>query len=409
MKKVLILLLPPVLIISSITIVWLLGKNRPSPPEREVTTSAMLVEVIEAEESDGFFMINAQGTVRPRTETSIVAEVGGRVVEVSDVFASGGFFRADDVLARIDPGDYEAALLQARAELAGAKAQLADERARSEQARKDWERMHGADRQPSELVLRLPQLAGAEASVQAAEAAVMRAERNLERTRIRLPYDGIVRARDIDLGQFVSAGTALGRAFAVDVAEIRLSLSDQDLAFLDLPGPGQFANHHTPVTLSGTVAGQRGHWEGRVVRTEGVVDEDTRLSYAVIQIEDPYGLLEKVRPVPLQMGTFVQAEVRGRSASGLIELPRSALREDDTLFLADEADRLDIRNVQVIRTTPHRIYVHNDINAGDRIVTTAIPVPLPGMALQPRAANETEPRLRVLPADDLAANGEDES
>jgi RND family efflux transporter MFP subunit len=408
-KKIVRFVLPPALIVISITVVILLAMNRPTPPERDVTTAAMLVEVIEAEKSDGYFLINTQGTARPRTETTIVAEVSGRVIEIAEPFAAGGFFKAGEVLARIDPSDYEAALLQAQAELASARAQLADERARSDQARKDWERMHGSDRQPSDLVLRLPQLAGAQAAVQAAEAAVMRAERNLERTRIRLPYDGLVRTRDVDLGQYVSAGTALGRAFAVDVAEIRLPLSDQDLAFLDLPAPGHPARHFTPVMLSGTVAGQRGHWQGQVVRTEGVVDESTRLSYAVVQVEDPYGLLGELRPVPLQMGTFVQAEVRGRSASGLIELPRSALREGDTLFLADKEDRLEIRAVQVLRATPHRVYLHNDIEAGDRVVTTAIPVPLPGMALQPRAAAGAEPELRVLPVGDLAASLEEES
>jgi RND family efflux transporter MFP subunit len=408
-KKTLRILLPPALILGAIAVVVLLAMNRPSPPEREATTSAMLVEVIEAERSDGHFMVSAQGTARPRTQTTIVAEVAGRVVRVSDSFAAGGFFRAGEVLAEIDPSDYEAALLQARAELAGAEAQLSDERARSEQARVDWQRLHGSERQPGDLVLRLPQLAGAEAAVQAAEAAVLRAERNLERTRIRLPYDGLVRSRDIDLGQFVGSGTSLGRAFAVDIAEIRLPLSDQDLAFLDLPGPGQAGNHYTPVTLSGTVAGQRGLWEGRVVRTEGVVDEGTRLSHAVVHVEDPYGLLGQLRPVPLQIGTFVQAEVRGRSAEGLIELPRSALRDGDTLFLANADDRLEIRSVQVIRATPHRVYLHNDIAEGDRVVTTAIPVPLPGMALQPRTAAGSEPELRLLPAGDLAASLEDES
>ncbi len=409
MKKTLAILLPPALILISILVVVGLAMNRPSPPEREATTAAMLVEVIEAQSSDGHFLVGAQGTARPRTETTIVSEVSGRIVNVSDSFAAGGFFRAGDVLAEIDPSDYEAALLQARAELASAEAQLADERARSEQARKDWERMHGSAREPGDLVLRLPQLAGAEAAVQAAEAAVMRAERNLERTRIRLPYDGLVRVRDIDLGQFVSSGTSLGRAFSVDVAEIRLPLSEQDLAFLDLPGPGQYADHFTPVTLTGSVGGQRGHWTGRVVRTEGVIDEGTRLSHAVIQVDDPYGLLGQLRPAPLQMGTFVQAEVRGRSAEGLIELPRSALREGNKLYLADSEDRLEIREVQVIRATPHRVYLHNDIHEGDRVVTTAIPVPLPGMALQTRTADGVEPELRVLPAGDLAASLEEDS
>jgi RND family efflux transporter MFP subunit len=245
-------------------------------------------------------------------------------------------------------------------------------------------------------------VAGARAAVQAAEAAVLRARRNLERTRIRLPYDGMVRSRQVDLGQFVSPGSALGVTFAVDIAEIRLSLSDRDLAFLDLPAAGREDGPRPEVRLFGTVAGQRGEWLGQVVRTEGVIDEATRLTYAVVQVEDPYGLLGQQRQLQLIMGAFVQAEIRGRDASGLLVLPRSALREGDTLYLVDEDDRLEIRSVTVVRATPQHVYVHNDIQPSDRVITTAIQAPIPGMAVRVRDSRDPEPELRLLPVDDLA-------
>ncbi len=403
-KRFIMITAPFALIALAVLVVVVLAMNRPQPPEREVAPSAMVVDVIEAQASQGFFEIQAQGTVRPRTRTSVAAEVSGRIVKVADNLVAGGFFRAGEVLAEIDPSDYEAALLQAEADLASARARLADEKARSEQAARDWQRMHGEDREPGELVLRLPQVAGAEASVQAAEAAVMRAQRNLERTRIQLPYDGLIQSREVDLGQFVSTGTVLAVAFAVDRAEIRLPLPDQDLAFVELPSPGADRPSPSPVTLIGSVAGRLGQWQGQVVRTEGVVDEATRMTYLVVEVGDPYGLLGASRQVPLKIGTFVQARIQGRDASGLMELPRAALREDDTVYLANREDRLEILPVTVIRSTAQRVYVSNELEPGDRIITTALQAPVPGMRLRVRESTTPDPQLRLLPAGEMVAN-----
>jgi hypothetical protein len=217
-----------------------------------------------------------------------------------------------------------------------------------------------------------------------------------------------VRARQVDLGQYVSTGTPLGVAFAVDVAEIRLSLSDQDLAFLELPQPGVIqTDADIPVTLSGTVSGRRGSWDARIVRTEGVVDESTRLVNAVAVVDDPYGLLGRERELPLPMGTFVRADIRGRASGGLIELPRSALRDNNTVFLANDSNELEIRSVEVLRATAQRAYVRNALKSGDRVITTAIQAPIPGLPLRVRDNVEGSQPLPALPPEPgLALSGE---
>lgn len=378
-------LLPPAIIFGAIVVVIILAVNRPKPPEREPMVTAMLVEVIEAQQSEGYFEIRAQGTVRPKTQTTVSAEVGGRLVEVSDQFVAGGFFKAGEILARIDPSDYEAGLLQAQAELASAKATLADEEARSSQAKKDWERIHGTDRQPNDLVLRLPQLARAKASVDAAQAAVLRAQRNLDRTQISLPYDGMVRTRNVNLGQYINPGMALGVTFAIDEAEIRLPLSTTDRSFLNLPGAGEVGADGPVVRLMADVGGQVGEWVARIVRTEGVIDENTRLSYAVASIKDPYQRnSDGETAVILPMGTFVDGVIDGKSASGLIQLPRSALRGGDTVFIANDRNELEIRAVDVVRATTEEVYVANSIYPGDRVIITGITAPIPGSKLRIR-------------------------
>lgn len=404
MKKLLRYGLPPALVIASIVVVVILASNRPEPPEREAVEAAMLVDTIAAERAGDHFIVEAQGTVQPRTQTTLIPEVSGKVTRIADAFVAGGFFQAGEVLIEIDPSDYETALMQAEAELAAARARLSDEQSRSEQARRDWQQLHGGEREPSDLVLRIPQLEQARASVQAAEAAVARAERDLERTRLSLPYSGMVRSRSVDIGQYVSVGTTLGQAFAVDIAEVRLPLPDRDLAFVNLPQPGREQGPRPEVRFFGDVSGERGSWTGEIVRTEGVVEESTRLTYAVARIEDPYGLLGEDRPVPLPMGTYVRAEIEGRSAAGLIELPREALRDGDRLFVADDENRLEIRSVDVVRSTTRRVYLANSIEPGERVITTAITAPIPGTRLNVREPGSDDPKLRILPPEE----GEDE-
>lgn len=374
-------LLPPALIVGAMVLVVLLANMRSAPAERAPTQTATPVQVIEARIGEQAFSVRSQGTVRPVTESALSAEVSGRLVSVSDSFVAGGYFQAGDVLAEIDPADYQAALLQAEADLARAQAQLSEEQARSDQARRDWVQARGTGSEPNELILRLPQVAGAKAAVQAAEASVQQASRNLERTRVRVPFDGLVRQREADLGAFVSTGSVLGRVFAIESAEVRLPLSDRDLAFLDLPPPGRPDNTGPAVQLTARLAGEQRQWNARIVRTEAVIDETTRLSYAVARVADPYALMGQSRASVLPIGTFVQAEIEGRLTDGLIRLPRGTLRQDNQLYLANDEDELEIRQVEVVRSTPEHVYVRGDIEVGERVITTAMPTPLPGQLL----------------------------
>lgn len=406
MSRILRVLLPiAILVVSVLLFGLMLSRNEP-PERRAPEQTAMLVQAIQAEPGQGRFSIQAQGTVRPKTRTTLVSEVSGQIVSMSDAFIAGGLFEAGEELARIDPSDYEAALLGAEADLAAAQASLADEQARSDAARDDFRRLFGDSREPSDLVLRLPQLARAEAAVQAQEAAVMRARRNLERTRIRLPYAGMVVQRDTDLGQYVTPGSTLGVAFATDRAEVRLPMSDRDLADLALPARVGDEELQRPVILSATVSGQEDHWPATLVRTEGVVDENTRLTYVVAEIEDPYALDAGNDRKALPIGTFVEAAIPGRATEGLLIVPPEAIHNGNEIYLADADDELNVVTVDIVRTTPERIYIDGSIGPEDRIITTAIPAPVPGMRLRVREPEPVEPMLQILPTDELAASTE---
>ena len=378
-------ILPLVLIVGSIfVVIGLVAWQKSQTTERKTDAEkAVLVDTIVAEVVSLNFSVNSQGTVRPRTETTLVSEVSGKIVSVAPEFVAGGFFHQGEVLLQIDPSDYEAGLKRAVAALASRKAKLADETARSEQALKDWVNM-GKKGQPSDLGLRKPQLADAAANVSAAEADVQKARRDLERTRITVPYDGLVRQKAVDIGQYVTLGTRLGVTFAVDTAEVRLPLTNNDLHYLDLPSETDVINKNRsfpPVKLTAEGGAGTNEWQARIIRTEGVVDEISRVIFAVAQVVDPYGVLGQSHQLELKIGTFVNAEIEGLPAENVVVLPRFVLRADHTILIANDDNELEILPVTVLRAEPKKVYLSAGIEGGTKVVITTLDAPVPGTRL----------------------------
>ncbi len=376
-------LLPLVLIISAVLVVaMLVNINRNKRPERiENTDKAVMVDVIQAERRSLNFVVNTQGTVAPRTETILVSEVSGKVSSVSAAFVAGGFFRAGEVLLQIDPSDYQTALKRAEAALASRQARLADEQARSDQALRDWRNL-GRTGEPSELVLRKPQLQDARANVSAAEADVQKARRDLQRTRITVPYDGLVTEKGVDIGQFVAPGTPLGVTFSVDTAEVRLPISVNDVAYLELPSVMEASGKSFPqVQLTAEEGNSIRRWQARIIRTEGVVDTNNRMIYAVAEITDPYGVLGISEQDELKVGTFVRAGIEGIAVEDMIVLPRYAMQNDATVLIVNDKNLLEIRPVRIARAEPRVVYIDSGLSGGERVITTNLDAPIPGMKL----------------------------
>lgn len=390
LRKVLMLSIPALLVGGAVTTCSTLVALRDAPQKQGEGPKPRLVATRTVAPEDARVTVTVQGTVTPRTETSLVSEVAGKVRSVSPAFVAGGFFREGDVLLQIDPGDYEAALKRAEAELAAARAALAQEVARAEQARKDWESL-GRSGKPSPLVLREPYVDEARARVKAAEADVATAGRELERTRIRAPYDGLLREKAVDVGQYVTVGTRLGSAIAVDYAEVRLPVSAEQRALIEMPGaPGQAGAGGPAVTLSTTTGDRRHAWQARIVRSEGVVDPESRVIYLVARVQDPYrrGPGDARNPEPLEIGTFVSAEIEGRRLKGVYPVPRSALTSGDQLLLVDAESRLRIRPVSVVWGDRDTAYVRAELDPTVRVVTSALEAPVDGMAVRMEGAEE---------------------
>jgi len=377
------ILLPFVILAFAGLAAFAIFKFRPVPETRRPEFLPPVVRVQTADVENIPLTVRSQGTVTPRTESQVVPEVSGRVTRVSAAFVAGGFFEKGDVLLEVDAYDYRQAVVRARAQVAQARLRLAREEAEADVARREWEDLGRGDGSP--LALRLPQVEDARAALQAAESAVEQAERDLDRTTVRAPYAGRVRAKLVDVGQFVVRGTPVATVYAVDWAEVRLPLPNRELAFVDLPLDyrGERPGSAGPaVVLSAEFGGRTYTWDGRIVRTEGELDPRTRMVQVVARVPDPYGRGPDSDRPPLAVGMFVEAEIEGTVAEGVTALPREALRTDGRIWIVDPEDRLRFRDVTVLRAERDRVLIADGLRPGDRVCISPVETATDGMQVR---------------------------
>lgn len=381
MTRTLKILLPFVVVAAAAGVAALMILTRAQVETRPPEIPPPLVRALTVEPGPVRLSVRTQGAVVPRTEMVLVPEVAGRVLEISPSLVAGGFFEEGEVLLSLDARDYELAAINARAEVARAELRLAQEEREAEIAREEWDEI--GEGEASSLVLREPQVADARAAVEAARAALERAELDLERTRIRAPFDGRVREKSVDVGQYVAPGSQLARLYAVDVAEVRLPIPDGDLAYLDLPlafhANSDARNSGPEVILRARFAGEDREWRGRLVRTEGEIDPESRMVHVVAQVRDPYGRGSGTGGAPLVVGLFVEAEILGRHLEDMVLLPRSAVREDGRILVVDAENRLRFREIDVLKTDEDRIVVRGGLDSGERVCLSALDSVVDGM------------------------------
>ncbi len=337
------------------------------------------VRVVPVETRTVQLSVHSQGTVAPRTESELIPEVSGRVVWTAASLVSGGYFDQGEALLRIAPEDYAAAVERARAALRRAQGE-------NRHARQNLKRRKGLASQDmvSEAALDDAERTArvADANLREARVLLEQAERDLGRTEIAAPFSGRVREEHVDVGQFLNRGQAFATLYATDFVEVRLPIADAQLAYLEIPiwqrrsRPDEVLPE---VMLTARFAGSEYEWHGRVVRTEGEIDPKSRLVHVVARVaNDAAG-----GTPPLPVGLFVQAQIAGRSAQDVFVIPRQALQRHGRVFVLDSEDRLQFREVEVLRIVGDDALIRDGLAEGERVCISPIQAPVEGMQVQP--------------------------
>jgi len=369
-KKLLRLIAPVLVLAAGIVIVQVLVAAKPEPDKTDEPARPISLYVDTVQSEVVSVSVRTQGEVRPKIEIDLVPQVSGRIVALSESFNEGAQFLPDSLLLKIDDTDYRLAAIHAEARVAEAQTALERELATARIKEEEW-RDGKKDQDPTPFALNLTQVAGAEANLRSAQANLRKARLDLERTEIRVPFQGRVRERLVGIGQYVSAGMPMGRVFSIDTVEVRLPLTDSQLVELNLPLGYTADGRSDPlrVDFAALMGNREYRWQGRIVRVDAAVDSQTRLIYATAEVDDPYGE-GATNGMPLAVGMFVTAELQ-------------AARNQDTVYVINDENRLEIRTVDVISTSEERVLVSGGVVPGERVVTSTLPNAVDGMEVEP--------------------------
>ncbi len=368
MKTILRILLPIAVLAIGIGVMLVMLKTAPKAKKHEHKKPVPLVEVMDIQTRDYPVTIHSFGEVEASTRTTLVAEVSGRILSVADNFKEGEFVRKGDVLIRIDDRDYRHAVTIARSELAARKVALDQEKAQAQQALIDWNEL-GDKEPPNDLVLRKPQLASARAAVEGARAKLAQAQTNLDRAVIRAPYDGRILKKQADIGQYVRPGTPVATLFATDYVEIRLPLTDRQLAMVRLPERfrGERPRPGPPVVLRKGDA----RWRGRITRTSAQVDSKSRQQFVIARVDHPWDKAKDNRTL-LKLGLYVEADIQGKTLEDVVVIPRSAVRENDQVFLVVDG-KLKRQPIRIAWSSDEQVVVAEGLQPGDQLIISPMP------------------------------------
>ncbi len=386
MSKIFKIIAPILVIIGAIVLVQVMVAGKPEPEKKESSQRKVSLHVSPAVKTSRSIDVETQGEVKAKNQIPLTARVSGHVIDISPDFEEGAAIDSDTLLLKIDDTDYKTAVIRSQARVAEAQVALERELANEKIKKDTWNQKKG-DTKPTAFALNKPQVLEAQAKLEAAKADLKEAKLNVERTEIRVPFNGRVMSRSVGLGQYVSAGTVLGQVFSVDVAQVRLPLTDLQLSALRLPLGFEADENNAPEVLFTTNIGRTSHqWRGRIVRTNAAVDQNTRLSYAIAEVEDPYGQAAD-NGAPFAVGMFVNARIKGFEETEAWVLPRDALRQEDTIYVVDQDNKLTIRQVEVYATTSGEVFISNGVQTGENVVTSAVNNVFDGMLVEPLTAS----------------------
>ena len=363
----------------AVIVAYGLVKTAPAPDQFTPEESITSIRVVEVNRERVRLEVSSQGSVMPYKESELIPEVNGRVSWMSPNLLPGGYFAKDEVLLRIDNRDH-------RSKVARSKAALNRSMAEEELARFELGRMEElvkkklTSQSSLEIVLRNHRIA--EAVLQDSKIALEQAFRDLQRTEIKAPYDGLVRSEKVDLGQYVSRGMVIASIYAAQYAEVRLPVADKQLAYLDLPlgHRGELADEIKPEVLLFTdYGGKHYEWIGKLVRTEAEIDSRSRMVTAVVRVNNN----NNVDQPDLPIGLFVNARIKGRWVEGVVTIPRAALRNQSKVLVVDKDNRIHYRDVKILRFENDNVIVSDGLESGDVVNISPLQTIVEDMLVNP--------------------------
>jgi len=380
-KRILKIVLPAIIIVAGVAAAFYLKNTGPKSKKQPPVKLAPFVQVKPLFPANHIVILNAMGTVVPAREVELKSRVTGEVIDISPEFIEGGLLKAGSLVLQIDTEDYKLALIQKEKALANANYSLKLELGRQEVAKREWELLNGdkdADDREVELALRKPHLEKARAELNAARAELKKAHLDLSRTKIKAPFNSMVRSRLVNLGSQVTPQERLAELVGSDSYWIQTSVPVDRLSWIQIP-----RSQGDPATRARIIYAQGYERTGTVIRLMGDLSPEGRMARVLIEVEDPLGLKNsKNDQPPLLIDDYVRVEIEGKKLENVYKIPRTAFRDNAFIWIAGENSTLEIKEVHPVYRDAGVVLIDNAIKPGDCLIISDLPAPIDGMPIQ---------------------------
>ena len=383
-------LIPVVVIVAGLAVAMVLIQSKPSAKREPPPRQARLVEIQPVVFERARTRINAMGTVVPAESVTLQPQVSGEVISVSDDLEPGGLLQAGDELLRIDPRDYELAVLQRDSEVAQAQSSLRLEQGQQAIARREFELLNEAmQEEDRDLVLRKPQLESVRAQLALARASLEKAKLDLQRTRVRAPFNAIVKSTAVEVGTRVTTANTLATLAGTDTCWVEVSVPVKELQWITVPRARDAVG--SSVRITNPAAWGEGAWrEGRVIRLAGDLEKEGRMARLIVEVDDPFALRPENSDKPVMlMDSYVSVLIEGRPLEQVARIEREYLRDGDRLWIMGAEGTLDIRQVDIVFRSQNEVYVASGVEDGEALVVTDLAAPVEGMPLRRRGGDRS--------------------
>lgn len=423
--------------------------KKPPEPRPAEPDLPPLVRTVPVEEQTEGLTIDSDGVVVPYREITLNAEVAGRLIQKADVCRAGNYVTRGTLLMEIDPEDYELEVRrlekevdQARTAIREVEVQTTNTESLAKLARdslelqkRELQRLEKLEKKNvvtaseldaerrNELLARdalvklenqlrvyATQKDHFQSKLELAQVLLDRAKRDLVRTKITVPIDGMIISDYVESDAYVNRGERLVTMEDVSAVEVLCNLRMEELFWIWGQEPPQqkpsdnptisrsYTPPPTPTTIIYTLGGRDYIWDGMLTRYEGIgLDEATRTVPCTVVVSDPDQVRVASHPgekpqangwkgaMALVRGMYVKLEIHARPYQTLLRIPESALRPGNRVWRVRD-DRLSIVPVRVISTMESGVIVEpvrpGDLVVGDRVVVEPLAVAEEGMLVR---------------------------
>ena len=328
--------------------------------------------------------VTAMGTVIAAREITLKSKVKGEIVNTSDEFVPGGFFKKGENLLSIDPTDYQLIVLQLQSNVAKAENNLLLEQGYQRVAQREFDLLgQGVSETEKTLMLRQPQLAIKRSELATARAKLNQAELNLLRTSITAPFNAVVQSRSTNTGSLVSESTPLAELVETDTFWLELTVPVNQLQWINIPTTKNQQGSTVTVFLQNNTK-EKTFRTGHVVRLGAGLQKEGRMAIVYVAVSDPLCLLPKNKNLPkLLLNSFIHAVIDGIELKAVVPVKRSSIHDNNTLWLLTDKNNLEIRPVKIITGNKDQFLISSGISEGEIFITSSLATPVNGIPLRP--------------------------